>query len=373
MSTRFKRLCLMAGAVAVAAHAMAAVPCSAQTMNAAYIRLDASSHEEFNAAIEFIEDQGAVLRHRIYPHAAMGEIPEGTELILGTAPAMRDIFVGEVPSDKMTSFSRHEKWLAKAYNSVYFPSGKEGPFGSAGVATVPVDPVPIDLEPRLVPRETMDKVKAMAAARGAPPPLFPATSEFLLGHMAVGVILTESQPGFGNQNWVTLEEQIATEEVISAMDWWARHSPNQELRFSYEIHYRVPVTTEPLDDGGDAVEAIWAGDSFNYLGYPRGDHLQQGFSYIFDMRDRYNADWGFSVFILHGVHGQQFNGFLAYAYLGGPYNVNTYSTTSRDTHSTRSTNIPITTPTAPPRPVIWMPRILISSKVGAGANRMSRA
>jgi hypothetical protein len=294
-------------------------------MNAAYVRLEASSHEEFNAAIKFIENHGAVLRHRIYPHAAMGEIPEGAELILGAAPAMRDIFVGEVTSDKMTSLSKYEKWLAKAYNNVYFPSGKEGPSSSAGVTAVPVDPVPIDPEPLLVPRESMDKVKAMAAARGVPPPMFPATSEFLLGHIAVGVILTESKPGFGSQNWVSLEEGIATEEIISAMDWWARHSPNQELRFSYEIHYRVPVNTEPMDRGGEEIEAIWAGDSFSYLGYSEGDHFEQGFSYIFDMRDRYNADWGFSIFILHGNPGQMFDGFFAYAYLGGPFNVNVYS------------------------------------------------
>jgi hypothetical protein len=320
MTKRFRSICLSLAALAVLGQSAFAPHCGAQEKKTVYIRLGAEDHEQWNEAMNFIEDLGAVMRHRIYPYAAMGEIPEGIEVKLGGAPAMRDLFIGEVTPAQMTSLTKHEKFLAEAYNNVYFPSGKEKPYGSPGEPTVPIDPAP-----RTIPEEYLEDIKEMAAARGVPPPLSPATSEFMLGRIAVGVILTESLPGHGTQNWATMEEQIATEEVISAMDWWARHSPNQELRFSYEIHYRVPVYTEPLDKGGEQIESIWAGDSFRYLGYDQGNYFRQAEEYIFDMRDRYKTDWGFTVFILHGNPGQSFNGFLAYAYLGGPFNVNTYS------------------------------------------------
>jgi hypothetical protein len=49
------------------------------------------------------------------------------------------------------------------------------------------------------------------------------------------------------------------------------------------------------------------------------------YEYIDVLRTRYCSDWGFLVFILHGRPGQAFGRALAYAYLGGPYNVNAYS------------------------------------------------
>jgi hypothetical protein len=319
---RRAKVCLTATAAAVAWLVAPVPPCHAQEMEAAYVRLDAASYEEFDAAVQFIEDQGAVLRHRFYPYAAMGEIVEGSEILLGGTPAIRDVFVGEISSTDMLSLTKYERYLAKAYNDIYFPSGgKERPYSSPSEANVP-----IDFGPRTIPPEYMDSIKAAGAARGVPPPLSPATSEFMLGSIAVGVILPESQPGFGTQDWVSLEEQTATEKVISAMDWWARHSPNQELRFNYEINYAVPVYTEPMDKGGDEIEATWAGQSFTSLGYQGSNYFAQAYSYVYTLKERYKTDWAFIVFVLHGNPGQQFGGnVLAYAYLGGPFNVNVYS------------------------------------------------
>jgi hypothetical protein len=322
MSRKLGKPCLMMVTAAMAVLVALAPPCHSQEMKAVYVSMSASSYGEFAEGINFIEDNGGVMRHRIYPYAAMGEILEGTELALGAAPGMRDLFIGEVTSEQMLSLSKYEKFLAKAYNNVYFPTGKkEEPGNSPGT----VAPVPIDPGPRAIPEEYIEDVKAMAATRGVPPPTSPATSEFMLGHIAVGAILPESEPGFGSQDWISFEEERATEELLSAMDWWARHSPNQELRFSYEINYRVPVNTEPLDKGGDLIESVWAGQSLSNLGYRDGNYFSKAYSYIFDMRDRYKTDWGFIVFILHGNPGQAFDGFLAYAYLGGPFNVNAYS------------------------------------------------
>ena len=67
------------------------------------------------------------------------------------------------------------------------------------------------------------------------------------------------------------------------------------------------------------------GQSLENLGYSGNHHFQQAYSYIYDLRDKYGADWGFVAFILHGWSGQMFDGFYAYARLGGPFNANVYS------------------------------------------------
>jgi hypothetical protein len=320
MLRRSVGLCLAVGALFFMA--LAAFPCGAQEMSQAYLQMRSTSYEQFTDSMNRLEDLGAIIRHRIYPHAAIGLIESGSEPLLGTVPGVRQLFVGEIEEGQLSSFSGREVFLAKAYNNVFF-----SPMSPPRSASLPeVEPVPIDLGPRSIPEEYLERMKQRR--RNAPeiPPPFPeATSEFLLGHIAVAGILPESVPGVGIHNWLTQEEQKATEELISAMDWWARHSPNQELRFSYEINYATPVYVEPMEDGQDAIEQVWAGQSLESLGYSGEDHFEQSYEYVNEMRQRYGADWGFIVFILHGFPGQQFDGFLAYAYLGGPFNVNCYS------------------------------------------------
>jgi hypothetical protein len=333
----------------------------AQEMKAAYFRLDASGYQEFTTGIKTAESLGAVVRHRFYPHAAMGFIPEGTELRMAAVDPVVQLFVGQVTPNQMIGMSSEEKDLAKAYNKLFFPQGvgqaatqpgaggavpdgtsagpaadgghveRSSPAASVGAVNerrtgdaADEGPEIIDFEPKIVPREYLDEVKAAVFQVSSAAPI-PATSEFMLGHSAVGVIMPESKPGYGGQDWTPAEEAKAVEEVISAMDWWARHSPGRSLRFSYEINYRVPISLEPLDVGGMETEGQWATESLENLGYSASNRFTMAYQYVDDLRARYSSDWGFLVFVLHGTEGQAFGRALAYAYLGGPYNVNAYS------------------------------------------------
>jgi hypothetical protein len=292
-------------------------------MKQAYLQMGAPNYERFKASINQLEDLGAKIRHRVYPYAAIGQIESGSEALIGTIPGVRQLFVGKIEEVELATLAGREIMLAKAYNKVFFSTMT--PPRSADFAAG--DPLPLDLPPLEIPQEYLDEIKE--ARRNAPegPMPFPeATSEFLLGHVAVGAILPESVPGTGSHNWTTHEEQTTTEKILSAFDWWARHSPNQELRFSYEINYEVPVTVEPMEDGQNTIEDVWAGQSLAHLGYTEGNYFAQCYDYINEMRGRYDADWGFVCFVLHGFPGQRFDmGALAYAYLGGPLNVNVYS------------------------------------------------
>jgi hypothetical protein len=336
--------CLAALLAVLAGSPALGPPCHAQEMQSAYLRLNASTYEEFTAAVKTAEMHGAILRHRFYPYAAMGLVPEGAGPEIASIGPVTQFFVNKIPESQFYGMSKEEANVARAYNSIYFspaapkeaaesmPGFKEvggevepGTGSAASESSVGEGEMVIDFAPKTVPAEDLAEIKAAARKVGLAAPPAPATSEFMLGHIAVGVIMPESKPGFGRQDWTDAEEERAVEEAISAMDWWAKRSPNQELRFSYEINYRVPISLEPLDIGGMQTEGQWASESLENLGYSGTNRFAQAYLYIDDMRMRYGTDWGFVMFILHGTPGQAFGQALAYAYLGGPFNVNAYS------------------------------------------------
>jgi hypothetical protein len=296
-------------------------------MRTAYLRLDASDLEEFNIGIQLAEKRGAILRHRIFPYAAIGQVPVGSEALLEALPGVRNVIIGRIADEEMFGLGLHELYAAKAYNNIHFPTG-DGVLEDAGVETDLPQPSPIEVidgEPLRIPTHYLDEIKAAAASRGAPMALPPPTSEFMLGHVAMAVVLPESNPGRGTHDWLESEEEIATEEIISAMDWWARHAPEQNLTITYEINYRVPVNLEPLARGGWMIEDKWVEQTLGNLGYEGVNYFDQSFNYIEIMRERYGTDWGFISYILHGFEGQDLGSMLAYAYLGGPLNVNVSS------------------------------------------------
>jgi hypothetical protein len=299
----------------------------AQEMNQAYIRMNVSSYEEFAEAIDWFEDNGALIRHRFYPIAVMGLIEDGTMGAIGTAPGVRRVFVGKIPADEIVGLQDKEAFLMKAYNNVFFApmSGQPRDYSAPEVEGTPIDPGPISIPEQYREEYLADMRRPRQGAPGVPPPFPEATSEYMLGDIAVAAILPESEPGFGNHNWTRDEEEKTTEEILSAMDWWARHSPNQELTFSYEMNYAVPVAYEPSSNPQVGGESAWAGQCFAALGYEGTNYFVQARDYINAMRQSYDADWGFVIFVIHGFPGQQFGGALAYAYLGGPLNVNIYS------------------------------------------------
>ncbi len=303
----------------------AASLCEAQQMKNAYIRLYRGSHRELANAARAAESLGAVLRHRVYPYAMMGEIPAGSEPSLRAVPGVRDIFVGHVPRDRMGAMAAAERNIAKAYNAVYYgfqgssEAGPEGDLAPADLERVIIDPGPLR-----IPERYLEGLPGTAGDMAGASRSWPPTSEFMLGHVAVGVIMPESD-GVGSHDWTDAEEEKMVEEVISAMNFWAKHAPGNALEFTYEINYRVPVRVEPLDRGGWMIEDKWAGMSLSSLGFEGSNYFVQSYSYVNEIKRRYDSDWGFLIFILHGREGQSFGSFLAYSYLGGPFNVNVSS------------------------------------------------
>src|SRR4030043_2230433 len=117
------------------------------------------------------------------------------------------------------------------------------------------------------------------AAGETPVPGYYETSEYLLGKVAVGVILLESNGTTdpSTEDWNSTREAQVISEISSGLSWLANQNPDAHVGFIYEINYGVPTSYEPINHGLLTDESLWIGEAMNYLGFP-------GTNYYTEMR-----------------------------------------------------------------------------------------
>jgi hypothetical protein len=351
LTTETRSLGLATVLVIVLSFSVLPARCRAEERERAYLHFNVSSHEEFDSALRYAEDLGAFLTHRFYPYCAVGTVQEGTEGLLASSQLIDHVYVGPVPSGIISAMETHEAYLAQAYNNLFFSaadaetlsgaaqargedragngdrlpdrvSRSAAPHGGkqeALDASVPVEERAYT-DCRRVPVRYLTEMAGISD-ESAPPPAPPAICEFMLGHVVVGLIMPESNPGVGSFDWSESEEETTVEETISAMEWWIENGPERSLWFTYDINYRVPIDVEPMAMGGAEIEDQWAGQSLEFLGYSGANHFDQCYKYIEAMREEYGADWGFVSFVLDGREDVSFGEYVSYGFIGGPFTV----------------------------------------------------
>lgn len=150
-----------------------------------------------------------------------------------------------------------------------------------------------------------------------PAPNYDQTSLYMIGKVAVGIILPESTgPRY---NWTDAQVNETINGIKAAMDWWASQAPNGTLAFSYNTYVRVPTPYEPLlRPFGDTT---WIADVMNRMGYT-GDAYAATRAFDNDIRTRNNTDWAFTIFVADSDNSDLgFAGGSGYAYalIGGPF------------------------------------------------------
>lgn len=169
----------------------------------------------------------------------------------------------------------------------------------------------------------------------SPAPGFFETSEYMIGNATVGVVLPESSGAINvsTEDWSDAEESQVVDEIQTALNWWKVQNPFANVNFTLSVNYRVPTKYEPISckgyppsSGGE--EDLWIRDTMNALGYPGADYFGQVRNYINALRNSYNTNWAFAVFVVDSssdLDGKFSEGtYFAYAYLGGPFLVMTY-------------------------------------------------
>ncbi|MCJ2513897.1 MAG: hypothetical protein LN408_05610, partial [Candidatus Thermoplasmatota archaeon] len=136
----------------------------------------------------------------------------------------------------------------------------------------------------------------------SPDPGFYETSEYMIGTVAVGVILPESTGGSSTEDWTISEENQVTNEITSALTtWWKNQNTNAGINFVYDWNYAVSTTYEPISGASvftdPSWEATWVKDVMSSMGYNSGDEFARVRNYINNIRTTKNTDWAFAVFV----------------------------------------------------------------------------
>lgn len=162
-----------------------------------------------------------------------------------------------------------------------------------------------------------------ALASGAPDdPRGP--SQFMAGHVAVRVVLPESDGSIdpSTEDWSPeLLAQIEA-QIRQSLDWWAEQLPQANLRFSVRFQV-VSIPYEPIRYGL-AEEGRWIGAALDRLGYPGSSYFDQAYAAAFDLRDELGADWATTIIVANSAQngiGYFRDGYFAYAYINGPFMV----------------------------------------------------
>jgi hypothetical protein len=171
---------------------------------------------------------------------------------------------------------------------------------------------------------------AASAQDSDPTPDIRQTSEFLIGRVAVGVVMPESDGSIdpSTEDWTAEERQAVMSEIAAALDWWATREPRANLSFVYDDNSGKPIQTsyEPINHA-HTEEHLWIDEVMEKKGYTGSSYFEQVYAYNNALREAYDADWAFTVFVVDSSEDRDdlfTDGYFAYAYTGGPFTVLTY-------------------------------------------------
>lgn len=156
------------------------------------------------------------------------------------------------------------------------------------------------------------------------------TSEYMIGSVAVGIVLVESDGSMdpSTEDWSAEEKELVFSQLQAALEWWAAREPGAHLTFVYDDHFTEPLPTrvEPISRP-HTDQQYWIADAMAALGYQAVSYFTRVRDYNNDLRRLYHTDWAFTIFVVDSSADPDdrfSDGYFAYAYLGGPFMVLTY-------------------------------------------------
>ncbi|MBU7031932.1 MAG: hypothetical protein HXS53_05345 [Theionarchaea archaeon] len=268
------------------------------------------------------ESQGKIF-HVFSPHSFIGQVSTGLEESLLQDPGI-SIFRGPVDQTEYEGWEKSLKYAAISWNNNYMGFSVD-----MGLNEPPLSPEPPPDDTELIP--DLESLLASSEYQVSYPygAGFLDTSEYLVGSVAVGVLFLESNGTIDEdlETWTEEEEAKATSEIQNGLNWLLLQDTDIDLQFVYEFHYNVPVGYEPISRP-HSDDDLWEQQAMFHLGYTNPDYLINEYTYANDLRKRYGTDWAFIILMVDSSEDEDnsfADGHYAYAFLGGPRMVATYS------------------------------------------------
>ncbi|RPJ44005.1 MAG: hypothetical protein EHM19_07510, partial [Candidatus Latescibacterota bacterium] len=247
-----------------------------------------------------------------------------------------DVLIGRVPArveDAMRADARLVRVYRKGGAPGLEPSGKEmdrvGLLAASWFAERRAEDLPElpatgrPAEPLVIPPLAFDKSspplpdlegKTYGRAFGAN---YIQTSEWMLGKVAVGVVLPDC-PG---NTYSRADIASVLESVRGALDFWAsRVDVIPYVRFVYDVRSGVRTDMDFMNRPPRIDEEVWVPEILGKLGYESrigGDPTGAVYDYVDSLRTGYRSEWGI-CFIIPKVPAFR-SSYDAYSHFGGPF------------------------------------------------------
>jgi hypothetical protein len=271
------------------------------------VTVDGACLGDTQTAIRAIQACGGRAKIVLPANFVIADIPDGREADLLATGLVSGVYDGPVNPDDF-AYGGAARHIAAAWNDMFRGPRPE----RISNPTLPTN------DAKMLPREYMT-------------PLQPSdddyydVSEYMLGTVAVGVILPESDGTIDPQteDWTQEEMDQVASQVISGLNWLVSKADWRPLVFYVVFEYQVPTGYEPITRPATD-QQLWINQCFTALGY--GD-TYPGFPYVNALRDSLGTDWGTCIFVVDSSNdpdGAFSDGYFAFTFLGGPITVMTY-------------------------------------------------
>ena len=286
---------------------------------------DSDNSEKLVQIRAFIKADGGQVTHTFPNQAIIAQIPTNTIQQLTTLPGVVGVFTQPVELSIMDIYGPEARRLVGVWNSLIADQDAAASDMNFLAAESPDEHDDAFLAP-----DMSSLNGAGIAANTSVTPGYYQTSEYMAGSVAVGIVLVESNGGLdpSTEDWTADERQLVFNEIVAALNWWAELEPRANLSFVYDDHFSYPLPTgvEPITRPYFD-QQYWIADAMGALGYNASSYFTRVRDYNNDLRDIYQTDWAFTIFVVDSSNDADnyfSNGYFAYAYLGGPFMVMTY-------------------------------------------------
>lgn len=167
-----------------------------------------------------------------------------------------------------------------------------------------------------------------------PPQNYRYQSDYMFGTVSACIFFPESDGSIDPnlEDWTTTLRNNVINEVSAGLQRWVTWASNEvpSISLSFSLYYydytQLPTGYEPISRP-QSDEGLWINDCMDAIGAPAGSYFSRVSWFNEWLRSNYGTDWAFSIFVANSLNdgdGCFADGYSAYAYLGGPFQVMTY-------------------------------------------------
>ena len=305
--------------------ALAATPGRAASRGAhapnAMVVVESTDPTAWLRVVQALEGQGAHLPHRIPPSLLAGTLPPGIEARLPTLAGV-EIGVERAGGPRLAG---RLPVMAGAVRRLL-----EGPVGHPGL------PEPRPMEHDVVLPLEGEELMLPSHFGPAECDRPGATSAYLVGSVAIGILMPESTGGASSEDWSNEDPRhpgedrasLVIAEIMQGCDTLVAQHPDAALSFAYDVRRDIPIAHEAIEHSVGQ-RGTWIADILEEIGHGAASPSYGIGGYLHEMRERLDTDWAAAAFVIDDLNDAD-NGFpptgfpFAYALLGGPYMVMTY-------------------------------------------------